>query len=135
MLQGIDHIAVSVADIAASVDFYTRVLKMRPVDSRDAEATFFYWLNFGAGQTLNLCLNPDATPNAKGEHLDWDRTPHIAFVTSESFVETVESKLNESGTVYKRSGSSLYFTDPDGNFLELTFWREARIRAAGAKHW
>ena len=108
---------------------------MRPVDRRKLETSSFYWLNFGAGQTLNLCLNPGDTPNAKSEYLDWDRTPHIAFVTSESFIKAVETKLDANGTVYKRSGSSLYFTDPDGNFLELTFWREERIKAAGARHW
>ena len=134
MIQGVDHIAIAVSDMNASLAFYVGILKMRPVDSRSLESSF-YWLNFGAGQTLNLCFNPEATPKFKGEVLDWNKTAHLAFAAPEAFVDEVEAELEKIDAVYKRSGSSLYFTDPDTNFLELTYWREKRLQASGAKHW
>ena len=135
MIQGIDHIAISVSDIPNSVEFYTQILDMRVVDSRAAETASFYWLKYGVGQSLNLCLNPEETPKATGRELAWGRTPHIAFVTTEDFLLLVESRLKELSVPFKKSKTSLYFTDPDGNFLELTFWREASIRSSGAEHW
>ena len=135
MIQGIDHIAVAVSDIPKSVVFYAQVLDMRVVDSSEPETASFYWLNFGAGQTLNLCLNPDETPKAIVRQLDWHATPHMAFVTTEDFLLLVESRLKERDVPFKKSKTGLYFTDPDGNFLELTFWREASIRSSGAEHW
>lgn len=102
--------------------FYTQVLDMRVVDTSAPETASFFWLNFGAGQTLNLCLNPEATPKAMDRQLDWHTTPHIAFLTSEDFLLLVESRLKKLGAPLKKSKTGLYFTHPDDNFLELTFW-------------
>lgn len=135
MIQGVDHIAVAVSNIAQSADFYIAMLNMRPADSRSPYETEFYWLSFGMYQSLNLCLNPEQTPNALGVELDWDRTPHMALTTSEKTISTVEKQLTSLEMPCKREPTSLYFCDPDGNFLELTCWREARLQASGGNHW
>ena len=135
MIQGLDHVAIAVSDIPASIEFYVQVLRMRPVDSSIPTESDFYWLNFGPAQTLNLSLNPAQTPKALGQNLDWTRTPHLAFSAPESFLAEVEMRLTERHVTSKRSKTGLYFTDSDGNFLELTCWREFDLRAAGLPHW
>ena len=135
MIQGLDHIALAVSDLQRSVDFYCDVLGMRIVDSGSTENAEFYWLNFGVAQTLNLALNPGQTPKALGVELDWSRTPHIAFSAPDATLEVFEKRLDGRGILYKRSATSLYFTDPDGNYLEVTFWREKGLRDAGIPHW
>jgi catechol-2,3-dioxygenase len=121
--------------VPLAIKFYEEILDMRSVDKRNPETGSFFWLKAGTGQSLNLCLAADKTPRAKGDTLDWDMTPHIAFVCDESFLDTVQKRLEHNKVVHKRHSSSLYFTDPDGNFLELTCWREQRLKTSGAMHW
>ena len=135
MIQGLDHIALAVSDLKRSATFYCDVLGMRVVDSGPVESAEFYWLNFGAGQTLNLALNPAQTPKALGIELNWSRTPHVAFSAPDETLEVLEKRLDKQGILYKRSATGLYFADPDGNYLEVTFWREKGLRDAGIPHW
>jgi catechol-2,3-dioxygenase len=95
----------------------------------------FYWLNFGPAQTLNLSLNPEQTPRAMHQELDWTRTPHLAFSAPEAFLDEVAARLEARGMTSRRSKTGLYFTDPDGNFLEVTCWREQALQAVGLTHW
>ncbi|MEM6430024.1 MAG: VOC family protein [Deinococcota bacterium] len=135
MIYGFDHVAIAVSDIPMAIKFYEKILDMHPVDQRDPKTASFFWLKAGAGQSLNLCLAADKTPRARGDVLDWDTTPHIAFVCDQSFLDTVQKRLSNSGIVHQGNASSLYFTDPDGNFIELTCWREQRLKTSGAAHW
>ena len=135
MLQGLDHAAIAVSNIPAAIKFYVQVLGMRVVDSANPDTADFFWLNFGHGQTLNLALNPSQTPEALGHQLDWTRTPHLAFSAPEAFLGEVALRLERRNLGSKRSKTGLYFTDPDGNFLEVTCWREFDLREAGLPHW
>ncbi|MEM7737760.1 MAG: VOC family protein [Deinococcota bacterium] len=135
MIYGVDHVAIAVSNISTSIKFYREILDIHPVDKRNPATASFFWLKASAGQSINLCLAADQTPRAKGSVLDWDTTPHVAFVCDEGFLDTVQDRLEHKGITYQRKPASLYFTDPDGNFLELTCWRESRLQASGAAHW
>jgi catechol-2,3-dioxygenase len=37
--------------------------------------------------------------------------------------------------VVRETETSVYFSDPDGNALEVTCWREKRLRETGRDHW
>lgn len=135
MIQGFDHAALNVADLPEAVAFYQNVLGMRPVDSSDPTTSACFWLNFGFGQTLNLALAPERTPIALGLKTDLYTSAHLAFAAPEAFLETVEKRLTDRGIKTHRSRTGVYFCDLNGNFLEVTCWREKGLRDSGAEHW
>ena len=135
MIQGLDHLALAVADLPRAVDFYCNVLGMRPADSRNPAEARYFWVNFGPGQTLNLALHPEGTPRNLGVPHDPTRSPHAAFAASEESLGELKAGLEAHGVAVRGSRTGLYFADPDGNFLEVTCWRESALRRAGGTHW
>ncbi len=135
MIQGLDHAALNVSDLPRAVSFYRDVLGMRPVDACDPATSSYFWLNFGSGQTLNLTLAPQRTPKALGLETDLYTSAHLAFAAPEAFLGELERRLVERSIKLYRSQTGVYFCDPDGNFLEVTCWREKSLRDAGAEHW
>jgi len=135
MIQGLDHIAIAVSNIPSSVDFYHRLLGFRIVDSRDMEAYPYFWLNFGVAQNLTLSLNPKITPKSLGLSFDYPRVPHMAFCASELEISHLRQKLQQEGVEVHGDDTEIYFTDPDGNGIEVTCWREMGLKNAGKPHW
>ncbi len=135
MIQGLDHTALNVSDLPEAVAFYREVLEMRPVDAHDPANTRYFWLNFGPGQTLNLTLAPERTPNALGLETDLYTSAHLAFSAPEAFLEVLEGRLTAREVAFHCSSTGVYFCDPDGNFLEVTCWREKSLKDAGAERW
>lgn len=134
MIQGLDHAAICVSDIERSVAFYRGVLGMRVVDSRPFTSSYL-WLNFGPGQTLNLTLAPEQTPKVLAQKTGLDLSAHLAFRAPRNFLDQLKPKLEDLGVLKHESATGLYFTDPDGNFLEVTCWREHALEEAGQAHW
>lgn len=135
MIQGLDHAALNVSDLPRAVAFYREVLGMRPVDRRDPASASYFWLNFGSGQTLNLTLAPERTPKALGLETDLYTLAHLAFTAPEAFLGALQGRLEAEGVPCHRSSTGVYFSDPGGNVLEVTCWREKGLRDAGAEHW
>lgn len=78
MIQRLDHAALNVSNLPGAVAFYRTVLGMRPADARDPASTSYFWLNFGLGQTLNLTLDPERTPNVLGLEADLNTSAHFS---------------------------------------------------------
>lgn len=135
MIQGLDHAALNVADLPLAVAFYREVLGFRSVAARDPTTSSHLWLNFGAGQTLNLTLAPERTPKSLGLKTNLYTSAHLAFTALEAFLETLKGRLEVHGAPCHRSSTRLYFSHKDGNFLEVTCWREKGLKDAGAEHW
>ena len=120
-ITGLDHLVITVHDLAASLAFYTRVLGMEAVtygDNRHA-------LRFGT-QKINLHeagaeLEPRALRPLCG-------SADLCLVTSDPLdtlrhhvqscgVEIVLGPVTREGA--RGEMTSIYFRDPDGNLIEV----------------
>lgn len=123
----IDHIVLTVADIAATCDFYTRVLGMEVMtfgQGRKALAFGAQKINLHqAGRefepkaarptpgSVDLCLILDGTLEAAQAHL---RAEGVAIE------EGPVARTGATGPI-----KSLYFRDPDGNLIEVSVYADA----------
>jgi catechol 2,3-dioxygenase-like lactoylglutathione lyase family enzyme len=120
-IRSLDHLVLTVADIAATCAFYTRVLGMREVVFGERRRA----LAFG-DQKINLHrYNAEFEPKAQRP------TPgsgDLCLLTETPLAEVIEH-LSTCGVAVvegpvKRTGAtgpitSIYVRDPDGNLIEL----------------
>ena len=120
-VEGIDHVALTVRDVARSVAWYRDVLGLE----RRYEAE---WGDFpavvGVGTTslaLFPALVPEPAPPPRREVLS---VRHVAFRVDRATFERARGHLAAHGIVPTfqdhAAAHSLYFPDPDGHALELT---------------
>lgn len=118
----LDHLVLTVANVARSVEFYTRVLGMEEV-------------TFGQGRKAIVFGNQKINLHEHGREIDpkaAQPTPgsaDLCFV-GETPVEQVITELQNHGVEIiggpvPRTGAtgpitSVYFRDPDGNLIEVS---------------
>ncbi len=119
----ITHVAITVTDLAASVEWYQRLFDVEPVLDEDAGP--FHHTVFLVGTTLfGVHAFPEGIP---AEPFDERRAglDHVAFgVTDRAELEKWASRLDELGIARSdikdaHYGSALSFRDPDNIALEL----------------
>ena len=121
LVQGIDHVALAVRDVALSAEWYQRVLGLRRVHQK-------IWGDFpamvGIG-TTSIALFPIQSdqimpPPAKNVVA----MRHLAFRASREGFEAARVRLGELGIEFAfqdhEIAHSIYFRDPDGHELEIT---------------
>lgn len=121
-IDRLDHLVLTVADIDASIDFYTRVLGMNVVSFGDNRKA----LTFGQ-QKINLHekgneFEPKADKPTCG-------SADICLITNSDIV-AVKSYLESQGVtieqgIVERTGAigtirSVYIRDPDNNLIEMS---------------
>lgn len=112
MIQGINHITLSVKSLDESFTFYRDILGFRPL-MRKSKSVYFL-----AGD-LWFCIeeDPAVRPQALPEYT------HIAFsVEQKDFAAIAEKFKKLNVTLFKENkseGDSIYFLDPNGHKLEL----------------
>lgn len=121
MISGLDHLVLTVRDVAASVDFYRRVLGMRPETFGQSRTA----LHFGR-QKINL--HPADAPYAPHASHPAPGTADLCFLTGRPLAQVIdhlkaEGVAIEEGPV-RRTGAtgpilSIYIRDPDGNLIEI----------------
>lgn len=119
-VDGISHVTLPVSDLATSVEFYETVLEAHPIGPPDAEAGIEtaarYWFRVAAGQFIILSAEADADAgDGPGEP-----GPMVSFHTDESDLVGLRARLNALGHDFSESTTSLIFSDPDANQLEVT---------------
>ena len=123
-LRRIDHVVLTVADLAATIGFYERVLGMRHVVTGDRHA-----LHFGDAK---LNLHPEvndypplkaAVPTLGSEDIclvaDGPLEEIVARLRSEG-VAIIEGPVQRDGAL--GSMTSVYFRDPDANLVEVSVY-------------
>jgi catechol 2,3-dioxygenase-like lactoylglutathione lyase family enzyme len=123
-LRRIDHVVLTVADLAATIGFYERVLGMRHVVTGDRHA-----LHFGDSK---LNLHPEvndypplkaAVPTLGSEDIclvaDGPLDEIVAHLRAEG-VEIIEGPVQRDGAL--GSMTSVYFRDPDANLVEVSVY-------------
>lgn len=124
-IHGLDHVAINVRDLDAALRFYTEVLGLQVTQREHSKPGKEYFLD--CGSSLIGLIQGDA---ASSSHLLQDEGlggNHVAFRVKTQEFDRILDELKAHGVpvrfAKKREKSwSMYFSDPDGNKLELTAW-------------
>ena len=121
MISGLDHLVLTVRDVATSVDFYRRALGMRPETFGQGRTA----LHFGR-QKINL--HPAAGPFQPHARTPAPGSADLCFLADRPLADVIhhlrsEDVAIEEGPV-RRTGAggpilSIYIRDPDGNLVEI----------------
>jgi lactoylglutathione lyase len=117
-----NHMALSVKDVKASVDFYSKVFQVKEITNRSA-IEGIRWLSLGEGKELHLI-------SVIKENVTINKAVHLAFTTMQfdAFVNRLkELKIEFSdwpgkpNTINTRADGvkQIYFNDPDGYWIEI----------------
>src|SRR3954452_14872055 len=109
-VEGLDHVAVGVADQARSAAFYRDVLGLSR-EHADAWGAMPVAM-MGGGSGMALFPSPRAAPGVR----------HVAFRVDAANFAVAQEELRERGIDFRFSdhdvSQSIYFEDPDGLQLE-----------------
>jgi catechol 2,3-dioxygenase-like lactoylglutathione lyase family enzyme len=121
-IEALDHLVLTVANVAASCAFYTRVLGMQEVTFGNGRKA----LAFGA-QKINL--HPHGHEFEPKARRPTPGSADICLLTADSIAHVMDhlhrhDVVIEEGPV-ARTGAcgpieSVYFRDPDGNLIEVS---------------
>ena len=114
MINGVNHLTLTVSDLDQCFLFYREVLGLKALAKRNDKSAYFLtgedWL------VLDQDKNKDAVFNQRSY-------AHIAFSVSESDFHFVSEKIKQAvAEVWQENsspGESLYFLDPSCNRLEI----------------
>ena len=120
-VEGIDHVALTVRDVARSVAWYETVLGL---ERRYADVWGDFPAVVGVG-TTSLALFPAPVPEpAPPPGREVLSIRHIAFRVDRAAFDQARSELEaqevRASVEDHTEAHSLYFTDPDGHQLEIT---------------
>ncbi|GII32829.1 VOC family protein [Planotetraspora mira] len=123
-IDRLDHLVLTVADLEATVDFYTRILGMTPV-------------TFGGGRRALVFGQSKINLHQAGQEFEPKATHPIpgsadlCLITTDS-LEQVITELTAHGVPIEegpvgRTGAigpmdSVYLRDPDGNLIEISVY-------------
>lgn len=137
-LEGLDHIAISVADPAASEAWYRDVLGLE----RHHKEVWGDFPVFMMASTTGLAIFPQSHRSRDGVRYEGvSEFRHLAFRADREGFEQAQAELAARGVATEfedhKVSHSIYFEDPDGFRLEITTYdlgdsREAAVDAETA---
>lgn len=122
---GIDHVAVNVADLQRSLEFYTKVLGLKVTEREPSKPGIEYFLDCG-DSLIGLIQAKDLSTKHPFQE-EGVGANHFSFrIRAQAFdgmIRHLEGNNVKIAFAKKRDKSwSLYFYDLDGNKLEITAW-------------
>ena len=129
--EGVHHITLVGADRQTSLDFWEGLLGMpfifeQPnLDNPDESHLYF---DPGDGRLITIFTNEARLADSTRTSTEVGAVHHIAFTVSQSVFEQVEARLDarqvhHSGRKDRGFMESIYFEDPLGLTIELTYYR------------
>lgn len=119
----IDHVEVFVRDLEAAVRWYGEVLGLREIERWDPHPVMV-----GVGHTMLALFQAkdEGQPDLSSRAPHWHRT---AWRTDAEGFEAAQDHLRQLGIAFRGPidhdlALSIYFTDPDGNPLEITYYKD-----------
>lgn len=119
------HIAITVSDLTASVEWYTRLFGSPPALDEDEESGMFHHAVFvlGGGTMFGVHTHTGAAPTNSFDERQVG-LDHIAFACTTDELEFWRDRLDELGIMHggiktAAYGSGLSFRDPDNIALEF----------------
>lgn len=121
----IDHVEVFVCDIDSAIRWYAHVLGLTLLHRWEPEPAMI-----GADETMLALFrakpgSPATAGSRSREGLGWHR---VAWRTTKVGFEAAQRQLTECGIGFRGPVDhdiawSIYFDDPDGNHLEITYYQ------------
>ena len=128
-VQQIDHVEVFVRDLDAAAKWYCDVLGLTLIHRWVPEPIFL-----GAGGTALALFLVDGPKRAKPADALGTSEPHwhrVAWRTTKDGFDAAQRHLADRGIGFRGPidhdiAWSIYFSDPDGNPLEITYYPDAQ---------
>ncbi|WP_298878250.1 VOC family protein [uncultured Polaribacter sp.] len=118
----LDHIAISVTDVDASVAFYKKVLKLKEIENT-ASNSKTRWMRLGDNKQLHLIPRPDfevITNKAVHFALATDNLDSFLKHLTELEIEYSDWKGTPNKDYVRKDGvNQYYFQDPNGYWIEI----------------
>ncbi|CAK3518807.1 Glyoxalase domain-containing protein 5 [Vibrio crassostreae] len=121
-ISHLDHLVLTVKDLTVTVDFYQRVLGMKPIQFGEGRLA----LSFGS-QKINL-HQQGSEFEPKAQHVQAG-SADLCFITNTPMAKAIEHIEAQGVTIeegpVQRTGAtgkivSVYVRDPDGNLIEIS---------------
>lgn len=119
--RGVHHIALLSRDVERTIAFYQDLLEFpltELFENRDYQGSTHFFFDIGNGNLLAFFDFPGLDLGAYAEVLGG--LHHLAISVEPARWEHLAAKLEATGVAtHRMSGSSIYFSGPDGERLEL----------------
>ena len=112
MIQGVNHITLSVNDIEESFHFYVDILGCKPIQKNPISA---YIVAGDIWIALDKSRHPNASPAADYSHIAFSVDPEIFAALKSRLITYGVQQWSDNQT----EGKSYYFLDPNGHKLEI----------------
>jgi len=129
--EGVHHITLVGADRQTSIDFWEGLLGMPFVFEQpnlDNPGESHLYFDPGDGRLITIFTNEDRAADSTRTSTEVGAVHHLAFTVSQSVFDQVEARLDvrqmgHSGRKDRGFMESIYFEDPLGLTIELTYYR------------
>ena len=119
--RGVHHVALLSQDVERTIAFYQDLLEFpltELFENRDYQGSTHFFFDIGHGNALAFFDFPGLDLGPYGEVLGG--LHHLALSVEPERWAHLKAKLEAAGVeLHEESGTSLYFTGPDGERLEL----------------